>query len=833
MAEPKRSRVRSWIDGQFHSRSGLVVLALLCGTAAISLWISRSYNGLLSTLVAILIPLPALYLAWLAIKPRSESTLADIADQLAEAMVAYWRKEAGFRRLNEPYPLPVSWIAADSSLTVAWDVLVRQASSGAGWPSPASGTWAAGPNELSGKDRGLADVLARVPTGRLVVLGAPGAGKTMLMVRLVLDLLARRLPGGPVPMLMSLASWNLRDQDLHSWLADQLCIEHPGLAAAVPPGAGEGSQIKALLRDNLILPILDGMDEIPDAIRGEAIAEINNILEPGEPLVLTCRTESYQKVVEPQQGPGAILRAATVVLCPLEAADVSKYLRDDATGPLAVTRWSAVITVLGTDAPAGQALTTPLMVGLARAIYNPRPGEQAANLPDPAELCSPDLADRDAVANHLFDAFIPAAYRHLPGVRTPWKAQEANRWLAFLARQQEDQGTANIEWWNLSKAAPVHMASLAVSFVLAVVGAVGYPFAGLGVGVISGLLVGLIVRRWTRTGKASLTRGLAGGFFGGAIGASTALAFLGPEVQPYEIGSVIASGLAIGIAVASMSRLIPSFAGGLAGGMGVAFYERARGLEPLRTAIGPGSHLINGVGCGAAVLCFIELAGRKIPARKLRWSPAWFACTGCSSVFLSIVVWVQVSWAAGLGVAFAGALIGGTGQALAADSTKDANPRAVLRRDRITFTVSCLGFGLGLGVGLGVASGFSSNAAGTPNGLRYGLAVGITNLIVTGITFGFIQAVWGRFTVARWWLAASGQLPWRIMTFLHDAHAKRGVLRQVGAAYQFRHIELQRHLSTEPEIPVMKSEPASSSGSRWKTSGMVSLLAWYKARRTG
>jgi hypothetical protein len=70
---------------------------------------------------------------------------------------------------------------------------VRLATSGAGWPEPPpEGTWAAGADGLAGEDDELADVLARVPTDRLVVLGEPGAGKTMLMVRLVLDLLARR-----------------------------------------------------------------------------------------------------------------------------------------------------------------------------------------------------------------------------------------------------------------------------------------------------------------------------------------------------------------------------------------------------------------------------------------------------------------------------------------------------------------------------------------------------------------------------------------------------------------------------------------------------------------
>ena len=141
------------------------------------------------------------------------------------------------RRLNDPYPLPVSWAAADPSLTDAWDSLVKLATSGAGWPAPPpAGTWAAGPDDLAGKGGELVDVLARVPTGRLVVLGEPGAGKTMLMVRLVLDLLARRAEGGPVPILASVASWNPAGQDLRDWLAAQLLIDHPALAGPSPPG---------------------------------------------------------------------------------------------------------------------------------------------------------------------------------------------------------------------------------------------------------------------------------------------------------------------------------------------------------------------------------------------------------------------------------------------------------------------------------------------------------------------------------------------------------------------------------------------------------------------
>ena len=107
----------------------------------------------------------------------------------------------------------------------------------------------------------------------------------------------------------------------------------------------------------------------------------------------------------------ASVRAAAVQLRPLDAEAVRIYLCDDAADPAARARWNPVLAVLGTEVPAGQALATPLMVGPARGIYNPRPDELAGTVRDPAELCSPALADRAAVESLLFDAFIPAAYR--------------------------------------------------------------------------------------------------------------------------------------------------------------------------------------------------------------------------------------------------------------------------------------------------------------------------------------------------------------------------------------------------------------------------------------
>jgi hypothetical protein len=211
----------------------------------VALWVAHNYHlGVAAAMVTILVGLPALHLAWSTYRDAGGNasigaglSLAKIADELARAVRSQWEAEAKTRRLNDPYPLPVSWRTADQFLTDPWDSLVKLADTGAGWPrSPDERTWAAGPDDLAGKSDQLVKLLDQVPTRRLVVLGEPGSGKTMLMVRLVLDLLARRSSGEPVPALVGLASWDPANQDLHSWLAAQLVIDHPAMAAAGRPG---------------------------------------------------------------------------------------------------------------------------------------------------------------------------------------------------------------------------------------------------------------------------------------------------------------------------------------------------------------------------------------------------------------------------------------------------------------------------------------------------------------------------------------------------------------------------------------------------------------------
>ncbi|USX56475.1 hypothetical protein [Lentzea sp. HUAS12] len=79
-------------------------------------------------------------------------------------------------------------------------------------------------------------------------------------------------------------------------------------------------------------------------------------------------------------------------------------------------------------------------------------------------------------------------------------------------------------------------------------------------------------------------------------------------------------------------------------------------------------------------------------------------------------------------------------------------------------------------------------------GLDVPALVAMAGLGLTASCVWPLSGAWVGFTIARTWFALCGRLPWRLLGFLEEAH-ERGVLRQVGAAYEFRHQRLQQHFS--------------------------------------
>ncbi|GAU70694.1 hypothetical protein SSP35_21_00890 [Streptomyces sp. NBRC 110611] len=801
-------------------RAGLIYLALVVVGLSGALGLAYSHRlGVATTVVTLLPTLAGSYLAWATFRSdRSEAAadreLGQIADRLAGAVRRQWEAEAEVRRLNDPYPLPVSWAAASADLVEEWE---RLESTAAGWPGggPAERAgWAAGPGELAGADGEIAAVvLQRVPTGRLVVLGAPGSGKTMLLVRLLLALVERRAAGGAVPVLFSLSSWNPAEQRLDEWMAEQLVQDYAGLSESAPGSLDRMTCAQALLAHRLVFPVLDGFDEIPAAVRTAALDRINAALPLGQGVVLSSRAQEYREALSPASAiPARLAGAAGVELQPLRPEAVAAYLRRDSggTGTAAAARWDPVLARLGArTAPVARTLRTPLMLFLARTIYNPRPGEHSGSLPDPAELCdTARFPTRTELERHLFDAFIPAAYRpHPDPVRhSRWQAAQAQRWLAFLGNHLEHRlrGTTDLAWWQLRYAVRVPLVGLVFGLASAVAGGlvaglgagIGIGFGtGLGTGILLGFGVGLPVRRLSGAGHgplSGLAGGLAGGLVGGVAAGLASLIGIGLAVGP---GGGIAAGLGVGLAVGPASGPRGGLAGGFAGGA----------VAGMMSGLGPGvpSGIVNGIGIGLAAGLTAVLAGRSDPAQRLHWSPVGLTTGLAVGLALGLAAAVVAGPAAGLTVGLvAGAvttLIAGLAGA-PTNLTTAGDPRAVLARDFRTFGVIALAAALAIGMMTDLVTGLAvtteNQLATNPAVLiTAGLAPGFWMGLVAGLALGFAQAAWGSFAIVRCWLALRGRLPWRLMSFLADAHVQRGVLRQVGAVYQFRHAELQRRLA--------------------------------------
>lgn len=782
----------------------------------------------------------AVGLASLATLPeKRELSLADASDKLADAVEVDWTYEVQWRRIFDPYPLRVKWVPADPTLVVPWASLIELAESRPGKSSEEKPGLTTGPARLANKKGAIAGLLGQVPTGRLVVLGDKGTGKTILLVRLVLDLLSRRQPGDPVPILLPLASWNPIEQDLQTWIINWLITDRSGLAGLASVGK-RVTLAKALVEAGRIIPVLDGLDEIPEKVRGTTIAKINDWMKPGQGLILAARTHEYRTAVHPSGGAPVLLTgAAGIELQPLSVREVTKYLKDSDGAGGTSGRWDSLIEAFMSDhpPPAARALNTPLMAALARVAYNPRPGENVAAISlSPSELL--DLIrfpDVKAIEDHLYDRFVAESYRRHPDSDHPsrryhWRPEQAQRWLTYIAQNLEyrQDGSTDIAWWRFPTAAPKLLVGAVLGVIVATVSGIGYSYEGFGFGIVMGILVGIAARQWLPAGKTGLVSGLAGGVAGGLVSSLISLTVI-YQGSAGDVPRLLPGGMAIGICMSVMAGVIPSFMAAFAGGLAVNFYENDIMFAYIRNSVGSFKHLLNAIGFFLLALLFVKILARNAPTKGIHWSPTLLSYGLFGAIVIIVLALLQAGLAAAIAVGIAGIVAAGLlawfGDSVTTDLEGATNPETVLKRDRTAFIVSCLGLGIALGITVGLSTTVGIGPNGHPLGPQFGTRTGLTAAIIAGLIFGFIQSTWASFVTVRFYLALTRRLPWRLITFLKDAHSSRGVLRQVGAVYQFRHVEVQRRLARSVTAGYDKSPRRGKS--LW-SGGRLTLTTWLK-----
>ena len=703
-----------------------MLIASIVVAALIAWWYQLGNAATVLGLFGGVVGLTGVWLTWSSYRDdrlgeERTAGLGAVADDLAVAVRTQWQDEAARRELNDPYPLPVRWGPADGELLTEWSNLVRLASHGAGWPSPPDDrVWARSVDELAGTDGDLASVWEKVPTGRLVVLGEPGTGKTMLLARLLLDLLARerREPGAPVPVLMSVASWDPTRQDLYTWMSDRLVLDHPALGRRAPAAIRDRTTTtlaRALVDQGLIMMILDGLDEIPAPARRSAIVGINQVIRAGQPLIVSSRTAAYREAIRLDSAGRVRLTGATGIrLHPLDNDEIIAYLRARSGGPEGEQRWDDIAVAMADPTPSAlsRALATPLMATLAAAIYNSRPDESNALLPDPNRLL--EFATRQEIEQHLFDGFVDAAYRPHPGVPTRWHPDQVRKWLGYLAHhlEHDHQGSPDLAWWRLRARAPVRGSSSNW------IGAVGCV-AALVAGSVSALLVGA-VSDTSSAAAAGITATFAAGLSYGIIYWLTG-----------RLGAALAAILMTSLAGGFTTTLTPGgFGSDVAGLYLVLVVGIAAGLTyPLRTGAPTG--LKAGLCSGVATALATGLAAS--------------LTTGLES---GVIGRITAGLNTGLSVGLTVGLTIGVATRLATALTV---PPSSGRPDRVMSRPLLAGCMVGLmtwftfDVGSGIFSGIVNKSI---SAMWAGVSVAFPGELATGVTAGLAAGLATRLTAA-------------------------------------------------------------------------------------
>ncbi len=771
----------------YKIRVPFVLLAVvLCLAAGALLWALRTNHqiGYWLAGAGVVIPLMAPIFSRLvrqaAAAAEMQERLETEVTALRQKLLKQWRPEVK-SRVNDPYPLPVPFTATTKPASMAGWKSVRTDNKESEIP-------------LKGTFGEITDIFTKpgMP-GRLVVLGEPGTGKSVIAQWLMLDLLehpGKRIGRGTkdtVPFFLSLASWDPAEP-LEDWAADRMIDTYPWLGRTITVEDGADLTLaKALITDQRILMILDGLDEMAEQCQEEALERLSEAAAQEQCMVVTCRTEQYHSLVAKT---GALSKTPVIELGKLPMSALRDYLHE---GRAPAGHWDDLLDHLeqNPEGTVAQALSSPLDIWLTRTIYGMTTARRTKRTADRArktgEASSPGsetankisslftMKSKEEIRHTLLGGLVEAAYRPAIGKRYPGR-QAAQRsaihgQMAALAvnmfkqetvnKANREKGHQDIDWWRLHTLCPPVVIGLEI---------------GLIVGPLLGAAAGLAVAV-----KAGHVAGLAWGIaFAIVTGALAGITCARPQLEPRAVHFAIdwttlykrlprctlfglAVGVTFGFAAARHGGLLPALisaavVGPIAGWAAIDAFGFAPGITAGITAA-----LAVGLAAGLA-------SGHP---------PALIAGPIAGLVFL-IGSWVWI------------------GAYEPAESEFAVDPQSLLSDDRRGCLVVGITAGGAFGVIFGLALGPSVGA----------LAVASLSIVVT-----LVVSLWGTFMVSRLWLATRCGLPLRIMSFLQEAHV-RGVLRQDGPHYRFRHGMLQDRLAGKPmPVPVPSSATSVAAGS--------------------
>ncbi|MGF1516449.1 MAG: NACHT domain-containing protein [Nodosilinea sp.] len=200
------------------------------------------------------------------------------------------------------------------------------------------------PTEVS-----VASLFDSLGTGRtLLILGAPGAGKTTALLQLARDLIAQANQEryDSLPVILNLSDWAPR-QPFVEWVQAELHAKYQ-----VPRAVG-----KAWLEAELLCLLLDGLDEVRADRRAACVEALNDYHRDHAPeIVVCCREQEYSQL------PNRLNFQRAVYLRPLSPGQIEASLRQ-------LPEAAGLGQLLHDDPTLRELAQTPLLLSLMVKCY--------------------------------------------------------------------------------------------------------------------------------------------------------------------------------------------------------------------------------------------------------------------------------------------------------------------------------------------------------------------------------------------------------------------------------------------------------------------------------
>ncbi len=471
-------KARRWWPG-----AAIVVVVAVTGALMWVVWRSPHRSDLATFggfAVAVIVPAASLVVYLTKVRRPGDTgqgrSLGELADSLARAVAEQWSQAALERRLTQPEPIPVRW--GRSSRPLAGPVSAALESRQ--FP-PLPGL---APTVLRQLRRGRLEELHAVygglGSGRLVIIGGPGAGKSGAAVLLILDALKYRaqMPEPerqltPVPILISAHGWDPGAQRISQWLAARLQQTYPMFA-----GKGGLEHAAELVRAAKVAVILDGLDEISAELRPSALRALSD--QADFRVVVLGRSDEMAAAARQEFLQGAVVLELQDVAPAAAAEYLTRVQRDPPP-----SGWGELTDRLrrAPDSPIARALSRPLTLTLIRDTY--RGGDDVGELLEFCDAAGPGVS-RESIEDYLLDRVLPAAYAPRPGEAPPrYGLQAAQLALGHVAARMSQDGTRDLAWWRIPGWVPATPRVIATGLVF------GLLF-WLGGGPVLGPVLGLI-----------------------------------------------------------------------------------------------------------------------------------------------------------------------------------------------------------------------------------------------------------------------------------------------------------------------------------------------------